>query len=68
MFLRECSGQGDLDPGYRRLNQERSARAAAKTRTMQVIADPRDGPMRPQHRVGQRISFSNKACLPFSCI
>ena len=60
--------QGDLDPEYRRLNQERSAKAAAKTRTMQVIADPRDGQMRPQHRVGQRISFSNKVRSPLSSI
>jgi hypothetical protein len=54
-----------MDPEYRRLNRERSAQAAAKTRTMQVIADPRSGgggggPVRAA-AVGQRISFSNRA-------
>ena len=72
--------KGDLDPEYRRLNRERSAAAAAKTRTMQVIADPRSaGPVRAA-AVGQRISFSNRArlallnmlsghlaCQPVSC-
>ena len=61
----DCDVQGDMDPEYRRLNRERSAQAAAKTRTMQVIADPRGGPVRAA-AVGQRISFSNKARPPTS--
>lgn len=60
-FKFDCDLQGDIDPEYRRLNRERSAQAAAKTRTMQVIADPRGGPVRTAAAVGQRISFSNKA-------
>ena len=35
---RAVTAQGELDPEYRRMNRERSAKAATKTRTMQVTA------------------------------
>lgn len=57
----ECK-QDDLDPVYRQMNRERSAKAAAKTRTMQVLAE---APSSQQIRSTPRISFGNKASSIF---
>jgi len=51
--------QDALDPAYRQLNRDRSAKAAAKTRTMQVLANAPSSQMRPAGL--QRVSFGNKA-------
>lgn len=47
-----------LDPAYRQLNRDRSAKAAAKTRTMQVLSEAPSSQMRPGTM--QRVSFGNK--------
>lgn len=61
-WARHCRygcAQDVLDPAYRQLNRDRSARAAAKTRTMQVLSEAPSSQMRPG--AVQRVSFGNKA-------
>ncbi|EIE27582.1 winged helix DNA-binding domain-containing protein [Coccomyxa subellipsoidea C-169] len=58
-LVMKSSGDLDaLDPAYRQINRDRSAKAAAKTRTMQVLSEAPDTQMRPG--AVQRVSFGNK--------